>query len=495
MRRTRLVDDRGMVSLTFLMSTGAMVLSMLGGIDMIRWAAVQARLQDAMDAAVLAGGRNLSNLSTSPTAAELAAWKADARGYLVANLPSDYMGSVVDPQTVDINVSYAVASGSTPASQTITMTAKGTLPLLSAGFLATKNLSVYASNQAIRVPKNNLELALVLDNTGSMGNGITGGSTKLAALKSAANTLITDLQAASASGSSVNIGIVPFTTTVRVRDAAGNVPNGWLSNQYPFGANWSGCMTEPRTANLLASPAVLQAPGNQPFEAYYDQTPSNLNKTGAPTYYNFNQNGCTATPTTFLTSTTTTLTNSINSMVASGSTIIASGVLWGWRMLAPSWRNTDSSKGWGSPTLPQDSSPYLTKAMIIITDGKNEPSPYDTFTSPGTNNLTPYTGHAGYFLSKTGTNFIGSYVKNYQPYGAFGTPSANSVTLSACNAAKAAGIKIWAIAFGNWSDVQGSFPMLQSCVNQQAYFAPSNADLKKDFQSIAGQLSQLRLTK
>ncbi|TDR80238.1 TadE/TadG family type IV pilus assembly protein [Paludibacterium purpuratum] len=503
MRNNLFFNDRGLVSMTFVLSTGGLLLALMGAIDVMRWATVQGRLQDAMDAAVLAGGRNLSNLSTNPTPDQLAAWKVDAMGYFTANLPTDYMGSILDPKDVQIDVSYAPASANAPSHQTISMHATGKLPLLVSGFMVRKDLPVAGSNEAIRIPKNNLELSLVLDNTGSMNDAISGGASKMSALKGAATSLIDDLQSGSASGSSVNIGIVPFTYTVKVRDANGDVPFNWLNNSLPFGSSWAGCMTEPRTGGQLSRPPALLNPSSRPFSAYYDTNVSRYSWYGRIMYRDFAQSGCTRTPTTFLTSDTSTLKSSINSMTPNGGTNIASGVLWGWRMLAPSWRNANTALGWGSPTLPQDSTAYLTKAMIIITDGVNDPPGYDTFNSPGTGQLTTYSGE---IVSQSAQDVIGNYAANYQPYGPYyphaysgvdprTTASLNSLTLAACNAAKAQGIKIWAIAFGNWSDVSASMPMLQSCVSEQAYFAPSNADLKKYFQSIAGQLSQLRLTK
>ena len=124
------------------------------------------------------------------------------------------------------------ASGSTPAGQTLSMSLTGSLPLLVSGFLGNAPLTVAASNQALRVAKNNLEVVLVLDNTGSMNDSASGsgGTSKLSALKSAASTLIDLLTPTTNSGASVYFGLVPFTTVVNVRDANGNLPTSWLDN-------------------------------------------------------------------------------------------------------------------------------------------------------------------------------------------------------------------------------------------------------------------------
>lgn len=528
----RLHSQRGMVSLVFAFSSVALFVAMLTGIDYMRWVTVQARAQDALDTAVLAAGRNLGNLTTNPTSAQIEAWKQDAIRYFQANWPQDYLGSNIDTANVQISVVNTPASNSAPAGQLLSMSLNGKLPLLVSAYLGNAPLTVSASNQALRVAKNNLELVLVLDNTGSMADpaGGSSGKSKLAALKSAAITLINLLKPTTTSGASAYFGLVPFTTVVNVRDAGGKLPTAWLDASRkdtagatlaataPFAAgDWQGCLSEPQP---LSRPLALQNPANRPFRAYFDGWSawenwywSGFGWVDQWTYGNFRQDYCPAQPTTFLTSNTTTLANSINAMQANGSTFIASGILWGWRMLAPSWRNADSSKGWGSATLPQDTSAYLTKAMIIITDGANVwQLPTSAFSLPDLTRLrssgSSYIGGnmPGYPSNyNSGTAYVyGGFSGNLAPYGTVsGTYNdsasrdiVDAIQLNACQQASAAGIKIWGIVYGkNDSEMQHSLSIMRQCVNQAAYYAPTDADLQQDFESIAGQLSTLRLTR
>jgi len=381
--------------------------------------------------------------------------------------------------------------------------------------------------------QNNLELALVLDNTGSMAETASGtgsGSTKMQALQAAATTLINNLiptSSTATSGASVYIGLVPFTTTVSVRDANGNLPSSWLNasrqdtsgvllpatTPFASAANWNGCITEP---SPLTKPLSLLSPANQPFRAYFDGWASSTSH-GTTTYSGFIQYYCPAQPTTFLTANTTTLINSINNMVASGSTFIASGILWGWRMLSPSWRSSDSTQGWGSASLPQNVSSSLTKAMIIITDGANEwQLPTSSFTVPlmtltkrsGSSYTSPQNGGIGIatttneFGIQNLADFTGSYVPSLQPFGAinpvYGDNSSalieDAMEINACQQAEAAGVKIWAIIYGNDSSTAHSLSVMQQCVNEQAFYAPSDAALQADFKSITAQLNTLRIT-
>jgi len=532
-------DQRGVVSLVFTLSTIGIMVALLSGIDMMRWAAVEARAQNALDAAVLAAGRNLGNLTTNPTAAQTAAWKADALGYFKANWPDSYLDSNIDTNNVSITMVNTPASGSTPAGQTLSMSLTGSLPLLVSGFLGNAPLTVAASNQALRVAKNNLEVVLVLDNTGSMNDSASGsgGTSKLSALKSAASTLIDLLTPTTNSGASVYFGLVPFTTVVNVRDANGNLPTSWLDNSRvdassqamqptaPFSSNsWNGCLSE---AQPLTNPLTLQTPANRPFRAYFDGWDTNQGWSwgwngwgwgwvkGAWQYSNFLQKYCPAQPTTFLTTNTTTLKQSINSMVANGSTFIASGVLWAWRMLAPTWRNKDSGKGWGSDTLPQDNSAYLTKAMIIITDGANVwQLPTSSFSLP---DLSKTSLSGNYYTAPNSAPILGDpngsgsgearvygdYHGNLSPFGSTssndGDPATiavvDAIQIQVCKQAAADGIKIWGIVYGSDSGTAHSMTVMRQCVTQAAYYAPTDQELQKDFQSIAGQLSTLRLTK
>ncbi len=84
-----------------------------------------------------------------------------------------------------------------------------------------------------------LELALVLDNTGSMAS-----SGKLAALKTASHNLIDTLKNAAKKPGDVKISIIPFDTRVNV--GSGNKTASWL-NFSVYGVNpdtWTGCVAD-----------------------------------------------------------------------------------------------------------------------------------------------------------------------------------------------------------------------------------------------------------
>ncbi|MCG9063746.1 pilus assembly protein TadG-related protein [Laribacter hongkongensis] len=484
----------GSVTLVFLFSTVVVTLSLLAAIDIMRYNLVQSRLQSALDAAVLAAGRNLGN---QPGQSGTEAWKADARAYLQANMPNGYLGSNYDISKVTISV-----TGDNKTGQTLKMSATGELPLLVAGFLSTKELPLSAANQAVRSSRRDLELVLVLDNTGSMQG------TRLRDLKSAANTLVDTLFGEDSGNDASNfyIGLIPFSHSVNVRNANGEKPLNWIKNRsyHPFQSNaeWSGCISDP--AGSLSNPPKVLNPADRPFTAYFSVEDVSTKREDR---FQFGNDYCINSVTTFLTNNKSTITNGIAAMQANGGTVIPGGAIWGWRMLSPSWRGEN---GWGSITLPQDKQSYLTKAMIIMTDGANgglssiDIAKYNTFGTPDIKTPLPKRESGGYYKGDLNSYITGNGGANLSPYGnlynsrgsysdSIASQTLNRLLVSTCQAARNDGIKIWTITFGDDANSQEIKSTMQSCASEAYYHAPGGDQLKEIFKNIAGQLSELRL--
>ena len=71
-----------------------------------------------------------------------------------------------------------------------------------------------------------LWVALVLDNTGSMTQTDSTGTSKLTALKNASNQLLTTLQNAQSNEGDIKVSITPFAKVVNV--GTGNVSASWI---------------------------------------------------------------------------------------------------------------------------------------------------------------------------------------------------------------------------------------------------------------------------
>jgi hypothetical protein len=442
--------------------------------------------------------------------------------------------------------------------------------------------TVSANNTALRLPQSTLELVMVLDNTGSMRDPANGksGATKMSGLQAAANSLIGDLLPGGSTSTSKNfIGLVPFASTV---NTTGALPSGgsWLSATLPSyntsgvttGA-WSGCPIEPRTSGNL-SPEAYSPLDTRKFQRYYYNVPTSklkvvtyssstrysacntsgsssstvsnvpftigssgsANKCNSPsggtgtgigtqfdetntTGQNLTQNsGCLATSMTFLTQNATTLTTAVSKMTPSGSTIIPVGLLWGWRMLEPSWsQNVAGTKnGWISsdPSLPKPtdgSVQNLQRVMIVLTDGLNQigaagsiPNTlyFNGLSGVGTNSLSAPT-----VIRADGTTMSNALTDSSELHG--GSPidassgnnagypdDANSYQQAICTAIKARGITIYSITFGASASSSSAQVTMQNCASPGNYYhAPDNTTLDNIFQQIAGNLGVLRLTK
>jgi hypothetical protein len=438
-----------------------------------------------------------------------------------------------------------------------------------------------------RIPQSVLELALVLDNTGSMAQTPSGNSTnnvsqeKITGLKTAANNLLTQLFG-QAGSSQYYIGIVPFTSTVNVGKApswqgTGNAtisaalsPGTWLSPTFSYNSNnmsmsgsptatlsnqswvwsgsgWGGCAAEPRdgSGNLAAmaySPSSTTASTSAPYRLftpfYYNVPPAGLTiytkttsskgqttctgsklsvfptsigsgsagtcstssstlpisawyQTSSNNAYTLNQNNlCIGTPVTFLTNDQQQLTNAISAMQPAGSTIIPTGLLWGWRMLSSNWAGTWNQRSTITTTLPMSESTMgLQRVLILMTDGQNDVSSSNV---PG-QEVTYFNG-----LSGVGTNSLQAptvastnYSSGTLASGTINLNDINSYQAAVCTAIKNAGITIYTIAFGSGAAANTG---LQTCASPGDYYsASSNSALNTVFQQIASNIGLLRL--
>jgi Flp pilus assembly protein TadG len=279
-------DQKGAVTLMFALSASLMIGALSMSIDLIRYEISQARLQAALDAANLSSAVDMGHYGTSgcPSAAGLATWQADALAYYNVNMPADYLNL----WNANSNFSANCTSSST-GGQLIQLSASGTLPLMTPAFLTSNSkatssssansgstMQVVASNGVLRTPQTKLELALVLDNTGSMADppndlGSQASSynlSKIYGLKAAATSLLASLFAQNSS--TYYIGIVPFASTVNVKGAlnstgtwlnrVNNINPGGVSPTTPdnaFNGYVSGSTTGPIAALSSSSQSLL----------------------------------------------------------------------------------------------------------------------------------------------------------------------------------------------------------------------------------------------
>ncbi len=177
-----------------------------------------------------------------------------------------------------------------------------------------------------------LDIALVLDTTGSMGSASSGGGTKIETLKAAASNLIDELN--TGKPGKIRISVVPFAQYVNVGPT--NLDAKWLDNS-DAGSNWSGCVGS-RTGNGSETAEHR----NNDFPAISGDLCNN--------------------PITPLTADLSKPKAAMGDLVARGWTYMPAGLAWGWRTLEGSAPFEEANDNLG---VQRD------KIIVMMTDGSN----------------------------------------------------------------------------------------------------------------------------
>ncbi len=273
--------------------------------------AQRAKLQNAVDAAILFAGRYLDQNDVLPA-------QADIEGFVDSNFDGPFTISQLDQSGGNLS-----------------LTVDATIP---AFFFGAVYPDVFDQQVSASVPyggKSYLEIAMVLDSTGSMKH-----DGKMVALKTVANEFVDKLEAVKNAKNDIRIGLVPFSNYVNVGPA--NKFESWVNA--PGGA-WGGCVgSRPAPDTLIDGSVSVPFPG--------------LNPSGCPT------------PLVELSNSATDLKNGISAMNPSGWTYVGEGVMWGLRVLSAGAPFTD---GVAFGSLPATTNHQ--KFLLVLTDGDNTRAP------------------------------------------------------------------------------------------------------------------------
>ncbi|HYE46248.1 MAG TPA: pilus assembly protein TadG-related protein [Caulobacter sp.] len=494
-------------------AVGGLVLAVLvfGLLDINRASTEKRSLQDALDAAAIYAAR-----SKATTDAEV---QAVGQRVLVAQL-----GTLKDARLIGSSFKLT-GSGGSAVSATAQMEVK---PII-ANLWLQRDMLVGARSEVLR-SMNRIELALVLDNTGSMAGS------KLSNLKLAAKNLIDTLAASAARSSEPNpvkIGIVPFSQAVKVGstyrhqswiDQAGAAPinreiffdraTGAAVNANRFtllsqmGVSWGGCVesrAQPYdvqdTAPSTAAPATLYTPYFAPDE------PDSRSKSGyangdfgsfANDYLPDEQHsasdwripqgfvgkydqppsgsgrgpnrGCDMQPIMRLTSNWSGLKSLVDGMVATGNTNIPLGTVWGWNLLSPGGPFGDGA-AYGTPKL--------TKIVLIMTDGDN------VMSTASNDNASSYNSLGYIWQGRLGITSGGEGAR---------TARMDKRLELLCENIKAKGVVVYTVRVEVRS---GASSLLRKCASSpDRYFDVQDSDdLNNVFQTIAGEIANLRISR
>jgi hypothetical protein len=311
-----------------------------------------------------------------------------------------------------------------------------------------------------------MQVALALDNTGSMADW-----NKMGSLKTATHSLLDQLKKAAANPGDINVAIIPFSQDVNVGATSANIAATWIdwsdwddengsdvttqtctkvvskkgkstnkcvgtSIWVPWShTKWNGCITDrdqsydvQNTAPNPADKSLAQSAASTLFPADQDD-------------------GC-PVPIIGLTNDWNALNTKVDAMTSNGYTNQAIGLAWAWHALSPGLPMNAPAKG-----------PDVQQVIIILTDGLNTKDRwYDN----------PYTAQA----------------------------SIDARQKILCDNIKAANITLYTIQV-NIGNMDKLSTLLQGCASKPEYFyhLTTTGEIATVFSQIGTNMSQLRLAR
>jgi Flp pilus assembly protein TadG len=211
--RSLLANEDGAVAVLAALSLPIMVLSIGAAIDYSRAGALKTKLQDAADAAVLVAAKSAPSMNDTE---------------LLAAVNKIFKASVNDPTAKIDNLK--VSNGRRKIELTVSAIANNMFMGLAG--LGQQPIGAFAASVTA---DNAYEIALVIDNSGSMASS-AGGASKMQSAKDAANKLVDAMMGAQQAASKTKFSIVPFTLAVNVGSKYANA--SWMDTTGQSSIHW-----------------------------------------------------------------------------------------------------------------------------------------------------------------------------------------------------------------------------------------------------------------
>jgi Flp pilus assembly protein TadG len=354
----------GNVAITFALASLPIVGTVGFAVDYSHANSVKVAMQAALDSTALMVAKEASTVTSTQL-------QSDALSYFSA------LFTRPESTNISITASYTTTGGSQ-----VLVTGSANVPTKFLGVIGYNNIAVNGTSTA-KWGSTLMRVALVLDNTGSMAqNG------KMTALKSATQTLLTQLQGAASTNGDVYVSIIPFTTVVNVGSSNnnatwidwsdyGNCTGGnnsltagdwtkyqcvadsgsWATYSSSMKASWKGCITD--RGNLTGPDTT----NNYDTNVTAISSSVSASKYPAVDYSIGTTDYCGGLPQAMgLTYGWSSLSALVNSMTPAGATNQNIGLQVGWMSLV----------GGGPFTMPAENSNYTYQHVIILlTDGLN----------------------------------------------------------------------------------------------------------------------------
>lgn len=235
---------RGNVAIIFAFVMPCLVMLTVGGVDLHRASTVRANLQDALDAAALAAARSPFVEEEDLTRVGLATLRANLAAYPQVVLREDLTSFTLNGDSVVI------------ADATVDVAALiANIVLPPYGQIMDDSLPVSSHSEVNRSSKN-IEVALVLDVTGSMQGS------RLAALKTASAELVEIVVQDVQTPYTTRMSIIPYSVGVNLGSDAAAARGATLGATSITGASWAAGSAKAMTGATRGNPVVITSSGH-----------------------------------------------------------------------------------------------------------------------------------------------------------------------------------------------------------------------------------------
>ncbi|HKY85953.1 MAG TPA: TadE/TadG family type IV pilus assembly protein [Pseudorhodoplanes sp.] len=393
------------------------------GIDYSRASAARTAMQSALDATAL---------SLSKTAQGQTGEQIQGQAEQIFN------AMFIRPEVENVSIQTNLSSPQ-QGSFVLNVSGSGTIKTYFAKVIGHSEMTFGSKSEVLWGIKK-LNLALALDNTGSMSS-----SGKMTALKTASHNLIDTLKDAAKTPGDIKVSIVPFA--VDVNAGTGNVAASWIDWEHWEAANGDCSKSSYHSKNSCNNNGGTWTPKDHSVwngcVNDRDQNNDVMNTpagSGASTKYRAHQASACPAAMMALSTDWSAMHTKIDAMTPSGNTNVTIG-------LQMAWQTLSNNEPFNAPAP----SPDLDKVIILLTDGQNTQNRWTSSTS-----------------------------------------SIDDRTQKTCDNAKAANIRIYTVRV-----IDGNGTLLQNCATKpDMYYDVDQADeLNGVFSSIAQNLANLRIAK
>lgn len=480
------------------------MLAMAGAaIDLTRLYILHSRLVTATDAAALAGARAINDADRD-TQIQRWFWANFTRQ--TPGRQTGFMGAEVTAFTIGVEDSNRV----------VRVRVRAAIPTTVLRLVGQDTL-VAQADQAARRQDRGMELALVLDVTGSMAGAA------MTALRDSASEMINILYGPNQTVPNLWVSVVPYTATVNIgRGRSDWLAAGSLDPTAYAGTVWRGCV---QARHQNGEDETDTPPGLAPFQPHLwrstvgryspnlgdnewtSTTITEPNPENPPTDAAQNSLGNNARGPNLgcgrailpLTQERATILNEIANLRAThrGGTMSNLGLQMGWATLSPRWRGL-----WGNASLPLAyNTPFMDKVLVLMTDGNNEWYDWPEG-APGACRTTGTTPPCRTGYVSDGDADVTAYGRLREnrlglanPTNANARAEIDARMARLCTRIKQSGITVYTITFN--VSTASTQTLFRNCASRPEYYfnSPDAAALRTAFREIAGQLANLRLVR